>query len=106
MSTVYAGTHKVVAQMVGESAEMDDLANSIAALCRAEAAKHEKDGTFERSIEVVKAGGGKDRLIQSTDPLAVPKELGHILVVHGETVGYVKGMHTMSKVYAALPRVE
>jgi hypothetical protein len=102
MSTVYDSAEEVFAEIVGDSPLMDEVAAGIAEAARANAARHtdpsesDDDRThFADSISVKTAGGGKDRIIANSDPLAIPKELGHILVRDGETVGYVKGQYSM-----------
>lgn len=102
-----AGLEKTVARMVGSSAVMDSVAAVLAARARAEASKHTGgDGSFGASITVVRAGGGTDRLIVANDPLAAPKELGHVLMRDGKQIGYVRGQHSLRNALLAMPSVE
>ena len=88
---------------------MNVVAEELAGLARAEAAAvagHE----FASSIEVQRARGPRgvaDRLIVATDPLAVPKELGHVVrnETDGPVLGYVKGLHPMGKALAKMREV-
>lgn len=101
-----ATLEKTVSRLVGTSAVMDTVAAALAARARAEASKHTGgDGSFGASIQVVKAGGGTDRLIVATDPLAAPKELGHVLVRDGKQIGYVRGQHSLRNALLAMPSV-
>ncbi|WP_243063188.1 DUF5403 family protein [Humibacter sp. RRB41] len=98
------------AQIAGESAEMDVVAEELAARAKAEAQKHRDGGAFSSSIIVMKARGKRgvtDRLVAATDPLAVPKELGHVIKneAGGPVLGYVKGQHSMGKAVASMPVV-
>jgi len=99
---------KLVAGIAGDSAEMDAIAAMVESTMKAEAAKSIDTGRFEESITTVKAGRGKDRIVGSTDPLAVPKEFGHIIRDEkgGPELGYVPGMHILGKTLARLPKVD
>lgn len=98
----------LVAGLAGSSPEMDEVASRIETVMRAEAAKSVDTGEFERSITTVKAGKGKDRIIGSTDPLAVPKEFGHVIrnEKDGPILGYVPGLHILWKTINRLPEVD
>ncbi len=107
MASVNITASIVAAQLAGESAEMDAVAEDLAARAKAEAMKHH-DSAFATSIRVVRTPGKRgvtDRLVVATDPLAVPKELGHIIrnQPDGRVLGYVKGMHYMGKAAASMP---
>ncbi|GIT80182.1 hypothetical protein LLS1_18510 [Leifsonia sp. LS1] len=109
MAEVFANAGIEAALLAGESDGLDEIANTLLRRAKANAAKHAKDGTFENSLEVVRTRGKRgvtDRLVQSTDPLAVPKELGHALVRDGETIGYVKGQHSLGNAVRSMPAVD
>jgi hypothetical protein len=103
MSEVYDDTDEVVAQMVGDSGVIVEVAEGIAELARTYAERHtaqswddEQAPHFASQIKVIPAAGGKDALVINTDPLAVPKELGHILITpNSDKVGYVHGQYSM-----------
>lgn len=96
----------LVAGIAGNSPEMDEVALLVETTMKSEAAKHNSSGAFEQSITTVKAAKGKDRIVGSTDPLAVPKEFGHVIKRDGDVIGYVKGMHILGKTLDHLPKVE
>jgi len=104
MAEVFDSVTRAVSIMAGQSAEIDKVADELAAKVRANAS-HDSD--FARSIRTVKAGNGKDRLVIATDPLAVPKELGHVVrnETDGPVLGYVKGMRYMARAVAQTPEV-
>jgi hypothetical protein len=67
--------------MVGESDVLDEVADEIATLAKAEAGKHARTHAFQRSIHVVKDPGKKgvtDRLVVADDPAASYIEMGHL----------------------------
>jgi hypothetical protein len=110
MASVDVTAGIIAAQIAGESSEMDAVADELAVRAKTEAAKHSDGGTFARSIGVVRARGKRgvtDRLVIATDPLAVPKELGHVVKneVGGPVLGFVKGQHSMGKAVANMPVV-
>lgn len=110
MATVNVTAGIEAAKLAGESAEMDVVADELAARAKAEAAKHDDHGTFASSIRVIRARGKRgvtDRLVIATDPFAVPKELGHVVKNEsgGPVLGYVKGQHSMGKAVASMPEV-
>ena len=110
MADVFPNAGISAAQMAGESAEMDIVAEKLAALARAEAMKHNDSGTFAGSIRVRKVRGKRgvsDRLIEATDPLAAVKELGHAVQNEkdGPVLGFVKGQHSMGNAIRRMPRV-
>jgi hypothetical protein len=106
MAEVFDSVTRTVSIMAGKSTVMDDVAGELADLARGFASNHsDADSTFARSIRVEKAGNGKDRLVVATDPLAIPKELGHVVISHGELAGYVKGQHSLGKAVAAIHEV-
>lgn len=100
-STNGMSIEKRVAVMAGSSVEMDQTAGAIESTMKAEAAKHVDSGTFEDSIKTVKDARGKDRVVGSTDPLAVPKEFGHVM----PNGTYVPGMHVLWATINSLPKV-
>jgi hypothetical protein len=110
MADVYVTAGIEAAKIAGESTEMNVVADELAARAKAEAGKHNDGGTFASSIGVVRARGKRgvtDRLVIATDPLAVPKELGHVVKNEkgGPVLGYVKGQHSMGKAVASMPEV-
>lgn len=110
MADVYALAGIEAAKIAGESAEMDAVADELVARAKAEAGKHNDNGTFAASIRKIRARGKRgvtDRLVIATDPLAVPKELGHVVKNEsgGPVLGYVKGQHSMGKAVASMPEV-
>jgi len=83
-----------VAVMVGEGIELDRVADEIATLARAEAAKHNHTGGFEGSIHVEKVPGKKgvtDREVVADDPASTFIEMGHLS--RGHT--WVRGLHIL-----------
>jgi len=106
MAEVFDSVTRTVSIMAGKSTVMDSVADELAELARGFASKHSgPNDAFVRSIRVQKAGNGKDRLVVATDPLAIPKELGHVVISHGELAGYVKGQHSLGKAVAAIHEV-
>jgi hypothetical protein len=110
MADVYVTAAIEAAKIAGESSEMDLVAAELEARAKAEASKHNDDGTFASSIKVIRARGKRgvtDRLVIATDPLAVPKELGHVVKneAGGPVLGYVRGQHSMGKAVASMPEV-
>jgi hypothetical protein len=109
VSSINASAGILAAKVVGDDSEMDVIAEDLAALARTEAAAvagHE----FASSIEVQRVRGPRgvtDRLVVATDPLAVPKELGHVVrnEADGPVLGYVKGLHPMGKALAKMREV-
>lgn len=109
MSTVNASAAIDAAQLAGESVVMDEVANKLAALARAEASAS-SGHDFASSIEVQRVRGKRgvtDRLVVATDPLAAAIELGHVIrnQPDGPVLGRVRGLHAMGKAVAALPEV-
>ena len=97
---------RTVAGIAGGSTTMDTVAAQAAALARAGTAAHRgPTGNYSSMIDVVKAGGGKDRLIVNSDPLAAPKEFGHVLIRNGQQIGYVRGLHAMRNAIDRMPAV-
>lgn len=95
---------RVAAEIVGTSSAMTQImervANNARSLARAHNGRSWSDPSaprFADSIKVITAGGGLDRLVINTDPLAIPKEFGHILVRNGDQIGYVKGQFSMTR---------
>lgn len=109
MSTVNGSASIIAAQIAGDSIEMDLVAEELATLVRAEAAVvagHD----FAESIVVQKARGPRgvtDRLVTATDPLAAPKEFGHVIrnETDGPELGYVKGLRPMAKALAKMREI-
>lgn len=104
MADVFDSITRTVSIMAGKSAEIDKVAQEIAARVRVNASN---DPDFANSVKVVKAGNGKDRIIKATDPLAAPKELGHVIrnEPDGPVLGYVKGLRYMARAVAETPEV-
>lgn len=105
MAEIYRGFAKTLAGLDGVQVVVDAAADAVLAGARVNAAKHEKDGTFERSLGKTKAGGGLDRLVSSSDPLAAPKELGHVLMRDDEQIGYVRGQYSLRNAALLLPPI-
>jgi hypothetical protein len=106
MAEVFASAGIDVARIAGNSSEMDRVAADLARHAKTEAAKHSKDGTFERSIEVVNVPGRRgvrDRLVTATDPLAAIKEFGHTITSDGAPIGYVPGQHSLRNAINRMP---
>lgn len=109
MAQVYRDAGIEAAKIAGESSVMDGVARAIAARARANALAR-GDSTFASSIEVRKVRGRRgvsDREIVATDPLAVPKELGHVIrnQADGPVLGYVKPMRYMRDALEQTPTV-
>ena len=82
MAEIFPGFEATMARLPGVQAEVDDAAQDLAGRARVRAGQHRDSGKFGSSIRVTKSGRGKDRLVENTDPLAWPKEFGHIGIVH------------------------
>lgn len=104
MAEVFDSVIRTVSIMAGRDPETAKVAQELAARVTANASH---DPNFARSVKVVKAGNGKDRLVVATDPLAVPKELGHVIrnESDGPVLGYVKGMRYMGRAIEQTPEV-
>lgn len=107
MAQIYAGVERTAAQLTARSGEIKTMAKRIQVLAKSIAAASRDSGAFGRSIVVRAAGRGLDRVVVATDPLAAPKEFGHIVrnEAGGPALGYVRGLHVMAKTYQRLPEV-
>lgn len=111
MAEVYANAGFLAAQIAGDSIEMDQVAEKLANRARANAlANGDKD--FAESITVEKVGAKvrrsvPTRLVIATDPLAAPKELGHVVrnEADGPILGYAKPLRYMFRALQAMPEV-
>lgn len=108
MATVYKGVERTAALIAARSGAVDAKARQVQALAKAIAAKNADERTFMNSIKVFRAGRGLDRLVAATDPLAYPKEFGHVIRNEkgGPVLGYVRGLYVMARTYRRLPRVD
>lgn len=109
MADVFANAGIEAARIVGESPEMDRVANAIATRGRARALAR-GDLAFATSIRVVRVRGRRgvtDRVIEATDPLAAPKELGHVIrnEADGPVLGFVPGLRYLGGAVRAMPEV-
>ncbi|MBN9209353.1 MAG: DUF5403 family protein [Microbacterium ginsengisoli] len=109
MAEVYANAGIIAAQLAGDSIEMDRIAEDLASRTRANAAER-GDADYAASVRVTRARGRNgvtDRLVEATDPLAAPKELGHVVrnSPDGPVLGYVRGMRYMSRAVTETPEV-
>lgn len=105
---VYSAGGIEAIRIAGRSSTMDLVANQIRSRAKAHAAKHRDSGAFGDSIVVENVRGRRgvrDRLVTAKDPLAAPKELGHLLVRDGRVIGYVPGQHSMQKAIRDTPEV-
>jgi len=99
MATVYRNAGIEAAKITGRSSEMDRIAGILAT--RASAAGIEP----VRVRNVPGPRGVRDRIVESLDPLEVPKEFGHVIrnQADGPVLGYVRGLHRMQKVVKSMP---
>jgi hypothetical protein len=77
---------------------MDQSATKLAALARAQGVEP------VRVRNVPGKRGVRDRIVESLDPLEVPKEFGHVIRnrADGPILGYVRGLHRMQKAWRAM----
>jgi len=107
MAEVFKGLEATLAGIVARSGVMDEEAAKIEAVMRSVASGASVGPEFIEGITIESASRGKDRVIGTTDPLAVPKEMGHVIRNEGDgpVLGYVRGAHVISKTIARLPEV-
>jgi len=81
---------------------MDQAATTLAALARAQGVEP------VRVRNVPGKRGVRDRIVESLDPLEVPKEFGHVIRnrADGPILGYVRGLHRMQKAWRAMRGTE
>ncbi|WP_159794459.1 DUF5403 family protein [Puerhibacterium puerhi] len=96
MAEVFKRAHIDAAQIAGDSAEMDAVADELAALARARAAGH---GSLAGRIEVERSR--KDRLVVLDHPEAAYVEFGH--VHNRDRTQWVPGLHIMRNAYNDMP---
>lgn len=90
-----------VAQMVGESDELDAIAQQVMSDAVAGAARHSRSGSFGGAFRVERHAGRRgvaERTVVNDDPEASHIEMGHYAVdPHtGETTDqWVKGLHIL-----------
>jgi hypothetical protein len=99
VATVYRNAGIEAAKIVGNSAELDQVASRLAALARAAGVEP------VRVRNVPGPRGVRDRVIESLDPLEVPKEFGHVIRnrADGPILGYVRGLHRMQGAWRRMP---
>lgn len=111
VAEVYANAGIDAARVAGEDPEMDRVASLLARLIKVQARGHRASGQeFADSLMVRRVRGRRgvtDREVVATDPLAAAKEFGHVIrnEADGPVLGYVKGMFTMARAIARLPKV-
>ncbi len=96
MAQVYKTAGIIGARLAGESAAMDEAADELQRLARAEAAQHADTEHFQNSIESNRTRGKNgviDRLVVATDPGAESIEFGHLS--EGKEPVWVAGKHSM-----------
>lgn len=87
------------ARIAGNSREMDAAAAKLAALASAQGVEP------VRVRNVPGRSGVRDRVVESLDPLEVPKEFGHVIRNRpdGPVLGYVRGLHRMQAAWRRMP---
>ena len=110
MAEVYANAGIEAAKIAGASAEMDVEAGKVALRVRTNALAR-GDTTFAASVSVNTVRGKRgvsDRVVAASDPLAAPKEFGHVIrnEADGPVLGYVKGLRYMRNALEAAPAVK
>lgn len=111
VAEVYPTAGIDAARIAGEDPEMDRVANLLKGLIATEARGHRASGhVFAESLVVRRVRGRRgvtDREVVATDPLAAPKEFGHVIrnEADGPVLGYVRGMFTMARAIRKLPEV-
>jgi hypothetical protein len=102
MATIYRNAGIEAAKLAGQSREMDSVALRLAALARAQGVEP------VRVRNVPGPRGVRDRVVESLDPLEVPKEFGHVIRNRkdGPVLGYVRGLHRMQKAWKAMRGVK
>lgn len=113
MAQVYVSTRIVVADIVGESNALDEVADGILLKAKKNAAKHRLTGDYMDHLHVEVAGRGKDRLVVADGEGAIPIEFGHLIYkktggrrasTGGLVVKRVPGLNIMRDTYAEIPR--
>lgn len=109
MADVYANAGLIAAQIAGDSVELDEVAEKLAARGRANALRR-GDTTFAESIEVQNLPANirrsvRTRAVVATDPLAAAKELGHVIrnETDGPVLGHVAGLHYLLDAMRQMP---
>jgi hypothetical protein len=99
VATVYRNAGIEAARIAGNSAEMDRVASKLAALASAQGVEP------VRVRNVAGRRGVRDRVVESLDPLEVPKEFGHVIrnEAGGPVLGYVQGLHRMQRAWKRMP---
>jgi hypothetical protein len=104
--------HVEAARLCGADPIMDDTAKDVLKVVRRVASRHRDTGQYMHNLSVVVAEGyrGKDRLVQATDPAAIPIEFGHWQITRrrgGRRVSarWVPGLHIMRDAYKEVKRV-
>lgn len=99
MATVYRNAGIEAAKIVGNSSAMDAAAAQLAALARGAGV----DPVRVRNVPGQR--GVRDRIVESLDPLEVPKEFGHVIrnQPDGPILGYVPGLHRMQAAWRRMP---
>lgn len=109
MADVYVNAGLLAAQIAGDSIELDDVAERVAARGR-ENALRRGDTVFAESIVVENVPAAirrsvRTRVVIATDPLAAAKELGHVIrnETDGPVLGHVAGLHYMLDAMRQMP---
>lgn len=105
MARVYKNAHVVAAEIVGESAAMDRVADRILTTAKGIAAGHVRTGDYLKSLNVAKVGRRvKDRRIYSDDPDALAIEFGHMATRSDGSTYWVPGQFILIQAAEAVKR--
>ncbi len=99
----------LAARLAGDDPIMDAVAAEVLLRVQANAAAR-GDTAFASSLSARKVAGRngvKDRIVVATDPLAAPKEFGHVVrnEKDGPIVGYAKPLRYMRDAWESMPAV-
>lgn len=85
MGDVYPNAAAEATRICEQSIELEAAAHRVLLVWRAVAATHSKTGNYERSLKITRQvyrgpqGRGRDYVVYTTDPEALPIEYGHVL---------------------------
>lgn len=112
MADVYANAGLAAAQIAGESIELDLIAEKVRAKAAANALAN-GDVDFADSLEVQDLPANirrsvRTRAVVATDPLAAPKEFGHVVrnEADGPILGFARPLRYLFNATKSLPEVK
>lgn len=110
MAKVFDNVYEAAADVAGPKPIFDHTAAQVLRAVKREAASHRLTGHYMNSLGVTVAGDGKDRVVYTTDPGAIPIEFGWVPIrrVKGarrvQTAERVPGLAIFRKAYWSIPR--